>query len=424
MRVLLVALLAAISYAQTDCCAKAWTEEEKNFCTSDDFTPESVPTCGKCLFDAQCEGFQEAYEQREDTNMATGLVYCCPDAKRCLDRRVTDENPRGIGCPSDQEVAGCGYGGNCGPRMANDPTYPFNCVDNGCTNANFPATWLTDLSCESSTPETNDEQDQENPSAPQDEIEESEESGSSVEPESNEENLPGWEIMYEDLFSCANRGQTCIADCIVGAPENCVDMKTAFGNCASDCDDCVKKDLKRRLQCKEQTVQLDLKVSGVTEENFESMEESLIASFATPLGVSPEFLTLVLKEARLRRLLDDSTITVFIETDDAESLTEELNAQNRAEMMSAISTEMSVQGFDDVNVTDMEEAETFQLSTIVASPSQSNDSSDESGLSVGATIGIVVVSFGIFLMILGIVGFSRYQKKFAIKKQIEGETTI
>merc|ERR1719483_1457758 len=99
--------------------------------------------------------------------MATGLVYCCPDAKRCLDRRVTDENPRGIGCPSDQEVAGCGYGGNCGPRMANDPTYPFNCVDNGCTNANFPATWLTDLSCE--------------PSTPQDEIEESEESGYSVE---------------------------------------------------------------------------------------------------------------------------------------------------------------------------------------------------------------------------------------------------
>jgi len=172
----------AISYAQTDhCCAKAWTEEEQNFCTSADFTPESVPTCGKCLFDTQCEGFQEAYEQREDTNMATGLVYCCPDAKRCLDRRVTDENPRGVGCPSDQEVAGCGYGGNCGPRMARDPTYPFNCVDNGCTNANFPATWLVDLSCESSTPETNDEQDQENPSAPQDEIEESEESGSSVE---------------------------------------------------------------------------------------------------------------------------------------------------------------------------------------------------------------------------------------------------
>eukprot|EP00493_Phyllostaurus_siculus_P015957 UN16202 len=38
-------------------------------------------------FDAQCEAFQDAYEQRDDVNMATGLVYCCPDAKRCLDRR-------------------------------------------------------------------------------------------------------------------------------------------------------------------------------------------------------------------------------------------------------------------------------------------------------------------------------------------------
>jgi len=124
-----------------------------NFCRMEDFVKESVPTCGKCLYDQQCAGFQEAYDQMKaedpSSRMATGLVYCCPDAKRCIDRRSTAENPRGVGCDSRQEVAGCGYGrsGKCGPRMANDPTYPDNCADVGCSNPDFPQNWIDDLTC-------------------------------------------------------------------------------------------------------------------------------------------------------------------------------------------------------------------------------------------------------------------------------------
>jgi len=168
-----------------------------------------------------------------------------------------------------------------------------------------------------------------------------------------------WGDMYEDLLICANWDQTCIADCSVDAPKICVDMKTALGKCAHDCDDCVKSNLKRSLGCREETVQMDFKLCGVTNENFKSMEKALIMSFAKALSVNSELLTLWIKQARLRRLLADMTITAFFETDDADKLTEELNAQDRDELMFVFYTEMSAKGFYEVNITDIAKAETF-----------------------------------------------------------------
>jgi len=142
------------SASTESCCDLDWQEEGQNFCTMEAFTEESVDTCGMCLFDRQCKGFQEAYDQElaENPNsmMATGLVYCCPDAKRCVDRRSTEENPNGIGCPSGDETADCGYGPPlCGQRLANSPDYPKNCADVGCGNPNFPQLWMETMSCSS-----------------------------------------------------------------------------------------------------------------------------------------------------------------------------------------------------------------------------------------------------------------------------------
>lgn len=119
-----------------------------NFCSMDQFVPESVATCDMCLFDQQCVGFQEAFEKRENTNYATGLVYCCPDAKRCVDRRETEENPHGVGCPSGQETADCGYQ-NCGGSKANQSGYPFIC--NECANADWASKWALAMNCDNSS---------------------------------------------------------------------------------------------------------------------------------------------------------------------------------------------------------------------------------------------------------------------------------
>jgi len=129
----------------SNCCSKDW-ENGESFCKMADFVEESVPACGKCLYDKQCEGFWAAYETRP-AGYATGDVYCCPDAKRCVDRRATDENPRGVGCPSNQDVAGCGRGrdGLCGQRLQDDDDYPQKCV--GCTNEDFPQSWMEEMSC-------------------------------------------------------------------------------------------------------------------------------------------------------------------------------------------------------------------------------------------------------------------------------------
>jgi len=124
------------------CCDKPRTDS--GFCTMDDLLEESVPTCGKCLYDQQCENFWEAYETREE-GMATGLVYCCPDAKRCVDRRTTDASPHGVGCPYTTDVAGCGYGGECGGSAANDPGYPQICT--GCTQSDWYNSWMDEMTC-------------------------------------------------------------------------------------------------------------------------------------------------------------------------------------------------------------------------------------------------------------------------------------
>jgi len=124
------------------CCDKPRTDS--GFCTMDDLLEESVPTCGKCLYDQQCENFWEAYETREE-GMATGLVYCCPDAKRCVDRRTTDASPHGVGCPYTTDIAGCGYGGECGGSAANDPGYPQICT--GCTQSDWYNSWMDEMTC-------------------------------------------------------------------------------------------------------------------------------------------------------------------------------------------------------------------------------------------------------------------------------------
>jgi len=208
---------------------------------------------------------------------------------------------------------------------------------------------------------------------------------------SEEPLLLKWENMYEDLLMCANWDQTCIADCSIDEPKICVDMKTALGKCAYDCDDCVKINLKRSLGCREETVQMEFTLCGVTNENFKSMEKALIMSLAKALGVNSELLTLWIKQARLRRILVDMTITAFFETDDAETLTEELNAQDRNELMFVFSTEMSAKGFYDVNITDIAKAETFSLS---------DDSIED--VNHWKALGFICLMFSIFLMILGI----------------------
>jgi len=132
-----------------ECCDKEWRGEGQNFCSMDDFIPETVDLCGMCLYDQQCKGFQQAYETRPEPNYATGAVYCCPDAKRCVDLRVNQ------GCPSDAVEAECGNYGDakCGPRMQNDPNYPKSCANVGC-NSEFPSAWMEAMSCDNGQEET------------------------------------------------------------------------------------------------------------------------------------------------------------------------------------------------------------------------------------------------------------------------------
>merc|ERR1719383_130637 len=135
-----------------ECCSKDWDADGENFCSMEYFIEETVPTCGMCLYDRQCEGFQEAYNSRPDPQYATGLVYCCPDAKRCVDQRP--ESNHG-GCPPGQQSAQCGkYSqAKCGAQMQNDEDYPKKCTGL-CDNPNFPQDWMAAMSCEGPQEET------------------------------------------------------------------------------------------------------------------------------------------------------------------------------------------------------------------------------------------------------------------------------
>merc|ERR1719383_1584593 len=135
-----------------ECCSKDWDVDGENFCSMEYFIEETVPTCGMCLYDRQCQGFQAAYDARPDPQYATGLVYCCPDAKRCVDQRP--ESNHG-GCDPDQQSAECGkYSqAKCGAQMQNDEDYPKKCTGL-CDNPNFPQDWMASMSCEGPQEET------------------------------------------------------------------------------------------------------------------------------------------------------------------------------------------------------------------------------------------------------------------------------
>jgi len=108
-------------------------------CSKDLFEKETQELCEKCLHSQQCRGFQAAYEKRTNPNRASGSVFCCPDAKRCVDL----DNQ--VACPPDQKSAQCGRyaAGKCGGRMTTKPNYPFNCV--GCKYTNWIQDWISDL---------------------------------------------------------------------------------------------------------------------------------------------------------------------------------------------------------------------------------------------------------------------------------------
>merc|ERR1719483_1889977 len=135
-----------------ECCRKDWDADDENFCSMEYFIEETVPTCGMCLYDRQCEGFQAAYDARPDPQYATGLVYCCPDAKRCVDQRP--ESNHG-GCDPDQQSAQCGkYSqAKCGAQIQNHEDYPKKC-GGLCDNPNFPQDWMAAMSCEAPQEET------------------------------------------------------------------------------------------------------------------------------------------------------------------------------------------------------------------------------------------------------------------------------
>jgi len=129
-----------------ECCNIDWEGDDEDFCSMEYFIPETVETCGMCLYDRQCAGFQAAYDSRPDPQYATGLVYCCPDAKRCVDQRPEVNHQ---GCDSSQQEAGCGNYGDarCGAQMQNDEDYPKKC-EGLCDNPNFPQDWMASMSCE------------------------------------------------------------------------------------------------------------------------------------------------------------------------------------------------------------------------------------------------------------------------------------
>jgi len=174
-------------------------------------------------------------------------------------------------------------------------------------------------------------------------------------------------------------------------------------------------------------VAVELKVVGVTEENWVDVEPHLKKGVSSAYNVPEKDIELSLDPASSRRhLSEERSVIATIETDDANSLTQEIENTPTEDVMSAVSESLESGGVEGVSLTEISAP---VIVTTTTAPTEgdtkipADETSADSEISTGVIVVIVIACLIILAVVFKVVMWFMQNDRHEMSKEVEMKET-